>query len=181
MSAESSRGTPRRAFRRSARLLALLGGVTMAGMLAVAAPAAAQPTETHAATSHVVAAAVAAPRQQAASGGAQVGAVLAAYSPTISPATNVRYTSNPQTVSCAYGNFCASVWDPTRGTWKVFDLYYCNRYALSYWQGTGYYYNNQYGGVRVYFYNQSGGTLKSFTTVGRGTYNWDPVWYIRNC
>ncbi|MEU8261799.1 hypothetical protein AB0C02_14410 [Micromonospora sp. NPDC048999] len=63
----------------------------------------------------------------------------------------------------------------------MFDLYSCNLYHLSYWQGAGSYDNEQTGGVRVTFYGQSGNVLKTFTAKGKGTQNWDAVWSIRNC
>ncbi|MBY8874311.1 hypothetical protein K7640_20990 [Micromonospora sp. PLK6-60] len=164
---------------RLVRSLALVG-VLVAGMLTVITPASAGASAPVASTPVAAAPVAAAPVS------AKAATVLAAaVSPGISPAANnVRYVSNPAATSCGYGVFCAFVLDPTVKTankWKVFDLYYCKRYYLSYWQGNGSYNNQQYGGVWVTFYSQSGKVLKSFNDKGPGTYNWDPVWSIRNC
>ncbi|MBY8874310.1 hypothetical protein K7640_20985 [Micromonospora sp. PLK6-60] len=183
MFVDSSPGVERRSGPgRATRALALTGGVVLAGLLAVAAPAhakAAAPTASSPAAAPVAAAPVAAAPVAVK---ATTAVAAAAIAPTISPAARrVRHVSNPATTSCPSGNLCAFVWDPTRGNWKVFDLYYCHRYSLSYWQGTGSYNNHQYGGVRVTFYGQSGNVLKTFTKTGKGTQNWNPVWSIRNC
>ncbi|MDR7320214.1 MULTISPECIES: hypothetical protein [Catenuloplanes] len=55
------------------------------------------------------------------------------------------------------------VWDPTVSNWKVFDLYTCNRYHFSYWDGPGLYLNHQTGSAVSSVYNQSGGVLHTFT------------------
>ncbi|MEV4757340.1 hypothetical protein AB0J86_19795 [Micromonospora sp. NPDC049559] len=157
------------------RGLALVGGVALAGVLALAAPASARPNEQ---VSGVRVAAMPVAARDVAP-----GAVAAAITPTITPAAaRIRYVTNPAATPCPSGNLCAFVRDPTRpGYYKVFDLYTCALYYLSYWQNTGYYNNAQTGGVRVTFYGQSGNVLKTFTATGFGTQNWDPVWRIRNC
>jgi hypothetical protein len=106
---------------------------------------------------------------------------VAAVSPSISPSVTTVNIPADGAADCPTGNFCAVVWDPTRSGWKIFYLYYCNRYYLSNWLGTGYYGNNQTGGVRVRFYGQSGNVLESFTARRADSYNWNPVWSIRNC
>lgn len=156
-----------------ARGLALIGGAVLASVIVLAAPAAARPSE-RSVGSHISTLS-ALPRD------VRPEAAVAAVAPTISPAAfRVRHSPS-KTVPCPSGNLCASVWDPTRSDWKIFDLYYCKRYYLSYWQGAGQYDNAQTGGVRVYFYGQAGNVLKSFTAGGVGQQNWDPVWSIRNC
>jgi hypothetical protein len=74
------------------------------------------------------------------------------------------------------------VWDPTTGSYKVFKLYTCAKYSLSYWQGLGTYFDNQSSGARTTFYNSSSGVITSFyPDYTNHNYNWDPVSYIRNC
>ncbi|MEU6389121.1 hypothetical protein [Streptomyces sp. NPDC046939] len=118
--------------------------------------------------------------------GAEHKAGTLATAPSISPAArNVRYVSGG-TYSCDYGYLCARVWDPTRGQYKVFDLYYCDTYSLSYWgsggDGGGFY-NNQTTGTVATFYNSTGGVYHSSTAYGVAPtwFNWDPVWKIKNC
>lgn len=115
--------------------------------------------------------------------GTRAEAGVLATSPTISPAAeNIRYVSG-NTYDCATGRLCARVWDPTRGTYKVFDLYRCATYSLSYWGGTGGFYNYQTTGTVATFYNGSGGVY--YTSTARDTapswWNWDPIWKIKNC
>ncbi|MFJ1589865.1 hypothetical protein ACIOD0_06365 [Kitasatospora albolonga] len=110
------------------------------------------------------------------------GPSAAAQSPRVSPSANYFYTSGPG-YTCPTGNFCARVWDPTVGKHKVFKLYKCATYALSYWEGAGGYVNRQTGSrATATFYGQSGNVLKN-VPIGGGTqsYNWSPVWKIRNC
>lgn len=158
---------------RLTRRLSLVGGVVLATMLALVGPAAAQQAEpTGGLTSSL---------PPALDSVESVSAAVA-VSPTISPAAyRVRYQTSNAVPSCPTGNLCLKVWDPARSSWKVFDLYYCRTYALSNWLGAGIYNNAQTGGVRVYFYDQNWNILRSFTSRGAGTFNWSPVWYIRNC
>lgn len=109
-----------------------------------------------------------------------------ATSPSISPAAkSIRYVTG-SSYSCSYGTLCARVWDPTRGEYKVFDLYSCNTYSLSYWgsggDGGGFY-NNQTTGTVAKFYNSTGGVYYSSTAydIAPSWFNWDPVWKIKNC
>ncbi|MDW4905926.1 hypothetical protein RB628_11425 [Streptomyces sp. ADMS] len=115
--------------------------------------------------------------------GTHADAGVLANSPGISPAAErIRYVSG-DTYSCPTGRLCARVWDPTRSTYKVFDLYYCNTYSLSYWGGLGGFYNYQTEGTVARFYNSGGTTVH--TSTARSTapsgWNWDPIWKIKNC
>jgi hypothetical protein len=115
---------------------------------------------------------------------AHVNAGALATSPGISPAAErVRYVSSG-TYDCPYERLCARVWDPTVGSYKVFDLYACHTYSLSYWNGTdGGFFNNQTTGTVARFYNQSGGVVYSSTAYGIAPAGWDwgPIWKIKNC
>ncbi|NEA63345.1 hypothetical protein [Streptomyces sp. SID12488] len=117
------------------------------------------------------------------SGASAVSARSAAVStPTSSPSVRTEHKPPSTSYTCASGNLCAVVWDPTTSDYKIFFFYSCNRYYLSSWDGTGNYYDHQTGGVTSYFYGQSGNVLKSFTPdSGIHDYNWTPVWSIRNC
>lgn len=118
--------------------------------------------------------------------GVQVNAAVPANAPGISPAAErVRYVDG-STYDCPYGRLCARVWDPTVGRYKVFDLYVCRTYSLSYWSGGGDgggFYNNQTTGTVAKFYNQSGGVVLNSTAYGvaPSDWNWDPIWKIKNC
>jgi hypothetical protein len=116
--------------------------------------------------------------------GAPIGNVNdAAVSPSISPAAErIRYVADPYNYSCASGRACFAVWDPNRSRYKVFDLYYCNTYNLSYWHDWGTFRNSQTGGATVILYGQSGplpGSYPPFSGYYEG--NWDPVWRIKPC
>ncbi|MEV7324171.1 hypothetical protein [Streptomyces sp. NPDC093970] len=114
--------------------------------------------------------------------GAASQSVAAAVSPTSSPAVRTAHGSPGQTYTCASGNLCAVVWDPTTNDYKQFFFYNCARYSLSYWNGTGNFYDAQTGGVTSYFYGQSGNVLRSFTPdFTNHDQDWGPVWSIRNC
>ncbi|GAA4064981.1 hypothetical protein GCM10022233_44360 [Streptomyces shaanxiensis] len=152
-------------------------GVIGALILALAAVFAAGPAQ---AASSSTNAAVAPPAPQ----GAQAADVsIAAVSPGISPAANFIHVAAGGTFDCTSGSLCAAVWDPTTSDWKIYYLYTCARYSLSNWNGTGYYFDEQTGGVTSYFYGQSGNVLRSFKPDGgiRHEVDWTPVWSIRNC
>jgi murein DD-endopeptidase MepM/ murein hydrolase activator NlpD len=107
-------------------------------------------------------------------------------SPTISPSDSApnadfEHVSAGGSYSCPFGTLCTGVWDPSVGKWKVFKLYYCRTYALSNWLGAGFFWNNQTPGTTAFFYGQSGNVLASFLPGGQLNYNWDPVWFIKNC
>jgi hypothetical protein len=112
----------------------------------------------------------------------------AATAPTISPSVTTGHVAAGGSYTCPYKDLCALPWDPTTGSWKIFYLYDCAKYAVSYWDGTGYYLDNQTTSAVSAFYNQSSAVLSPpgyFTADGTGrvqqSYNWTPVWYIRNC
>lgn len=162
-------GKRRNVSKKAARGLAFIGAVVFSSVLALVAPASAADRG----------ALLSAPN-----GGALVSAATA--SPTMSPsAKQVRYAAS-MPVSCATGNLCVVVWDWPRwnsgraDAWKVFDLYYCNRYYLYDWYDGGVYYNQQTGGVTVTFYGASS-VIRSFTATGGGEQDWTPVYSIRNC
>ncbi|MDH6221637.1 hypothetical protein [Streptomyces pseudovenezuelae] len=106
-----------------------------------------------------------------------------AHSPGISPAANkVVHVAVGDGVACDSGNFCTAVWDPTTNDWKVFFLFQCALYSLSYWNGDGYYANSQTGGAVAIVYGQSGNELvRAPVEPVTYLYNWDPAWSIRNC
>ncbi|MDF4252153.1 hypothetical protein [Streptomyces sp. WMMB303] len=112
----------------------------------------------------------------------RASAGITATSPKISPSAGYKYVVSAGSYTCDYGNLCTPVWDPTVGKWKVFFLYYCNTYSLSYWNGEGNYYNNQTTGTKAHFYNSSGGTYQTSTAPDPNRpIDWDPVWKIKNC
>ncbi|MGX5209671.1 hypothetical protein ACWKT3_13350 [Streptomyces violaceus] len=113
---------------------------------------------------------------------APAGQSAAASAPTVSPAASYFHTSGPG-YTCPTGNLCARVWDPTVNKFKVFKLYDCHTYSLSNWGGTGGYANRQTGSrATATFYGQSGNVLKNVPVGDSSTsYNWGPVWKIRNC
>lgn len=108
---------------------------------------------------------------------------LAATSPTISPSVTTRHVSPGDTYTCSHGNLCTLVWDPTSGSWKIFYLYYCNRYSLAYWQGGGYYWNNQTSGTLARFMGENG-TIFTFSRAPSSpnmSQDWNPIYSIINC
>ncbi|MEU7398366.1 MULTISPECIES: hypothetical protein [Streptomyces] len=118
-----------------------------------------------------------APRETAAASSRAVAAV----SPTVSPAADYVHTTSGNPVECTSGNLCAGVWDPAVGKYKVFFLYQCAQYSLSYWNGVGQAVNNQIGAA-AFFYGQNGQVLDVALPENRPfTYDWTPVWSIRNC
>ncbi|MEV5463667.1 hypothetical protein AB0L17_37035 [Streptomyces cellulosae] len=61
-------------------------------------------------------------------------------------------------------------------------MYNCNRYYVYYWNGDGYFWNNQTSGTVARFYDQNGSTLRTDTApTGQTSINWNPVYSIRNC
>ena len=106
----------------------------------------------------------------------------AANSPSVSPSARSTHVAPGGTFSCPSGNLCTEVWDPTTNSWEIFFLYSCNRYYTSYWDGAGWYYDFQTGGVTSYIYGQSGNVLHSFRPDSAlHSYTWTPVWSVRNC
>ncbi len=108
---------------------------------------------------------------------------VSAATPTISPAARqVRFVAPGQFYNCDQGNLCVTVWDPTVGLFKIFDLYQCRTYTLSNWFGAGLYWNAQTGGAVARFYDGSWRVVVSApVSVVDKEINWDPLWYIRNC
>jgi hypothetical protein len=107
----------------------------------------------------------------------------AAEPPTAWPKpADIQHVSTPGGFSCAGGNLCTSVYDPTKGDYVVYSFYYCDTYTLSNWSGTGGYRNAQTGGATAHFYGKTGNELKSVPVGGSSSsYNWSPVYSIRNC
>ncbi|MER5360600.1 hypothetical protein [Streptomyces sp. NPDC002785] len=123
-------------------------------------------------------------RAPAAPAGAAVASPqgLAAVSPSVSPSATSQHVAPGGTFYCDSGNLCAAVWDPTTANWEIFHLYDCNRYYLSNWGNTGYYWNLQTGNPTSTFYGQSGNVIKTFKPFSeRRQQDWNPVWSIRNC
>jgi hypothetical protein len=107
---------------------------------------------------------------------------VAATSPTISPPVQTRHAKPGSIGSCSQGFLCAGVWDPTTSDWRIFDMYACTTYSLSYWQGNGAYIDNQTNNVVSYFYDQNRQVRNSFTPDAKDhPYNWNPIWYIKTC
>ncbi|MFI8069494.1 hypothetical protein ACIF85_12020 [Streptomyces sp. NPDC086033] len=107
----------------------------------------------------------------------------AAEPPTAWPKPNkILHVAARESITCESGNLCTATYDPTRGDYVVYYFYYCDTYTLSNWIGTGSYRNSQTGGVTAHFYGQGGGTV---TSVGPGgssnSYNWSPIWSLKNC
>ncbi|MFI8324209.1 hypothetical protein [Streptomyces sp. NPDC085529] len=164
--------------RRAAGLVAVVG-LVFGGLLATAPARAAAPAD-RAVSDTALITVVAAPA------GAQAESGVPATAPTISPAAErVRYVADG-TYSCPTGRLCARVWDPTRNTYKVFDLYYCNTYSLSYWgnggDGGGFK-NYQTDGTVARFSNSAGTVVHTSTApdVAPSWWGWDPIWKIKNC
>jgi hypothetical protein len=125
---------------------------------------------------HAAPASVAAPTAQSA----------AAVSPGISPAAEqIRFVGLFEDYGCRSGRACLAVWDPTRTQYKVFDLYRCGMYSLSYWYDMGTMKNNQTGGAAVRLYDGNGQQIGSpFGWTGEGglyQFSWDPVWKVKPC
>ncbi|MFF7814540.1 hypothetical protein ACFZCF_21875 [Streptomyces sp. NPDC007945] len=163
--------------RKAAALIAGMG-LVVAGLLATSPAQAAAPADGPAGDR--------APAVTVVPADAPAGARVMASAPTISPAAErVRYVSDG-TYTCPSGRLCARVWDPTQGSYKVFDLYYCNTYSLSYWGGGGDgggFKNSQTNGTVARFYNSSGAVAHSSTApdIAPSWWSWDPIWKIKNC
>ncbi|NGN94705.1 hypothetical protein G5C66_18415 [Nocardioides sp. KC13] len=119
-------------------------------------------------------------------GDAREGVVAAAVSPSVSPAAEVTTwrDGGVQNYDCPSGRLCVDVWDPTRGTYKVFQFYRCQTHSLSAFYSTGYpeYENNQTSGTNTYFERSWGDRyLRSTAKHGPRTINWDPINFIDVC
>lgn len=114
--------------------------------------------------------------------GAGSAQALAAAPPTTSPPVESVHVPPGSGVYCRPGNLCASVYDPTAGTFKVFFFYYCNRYSLANWNGWGEVQNSQTGGALGHLYDGNGNHLRViFADNGVYAQDWTPVWSLRNC
>ncbi|MFJ5259873.1 hypothetical protein ACIQAC_05290 [Streptomyces sp. NPDC088387] len=115
--------------------------------------------------------------------GASAPSSVAAEPPTTWPKPNkIVHVAALGSVACESGNLCVAAWDSTKGDYAVFYLYHCESYALSNFVGTGGYRNSQTGGATGRFYGQSGNLLTSVPVgASSASYNWSPVWSIRNC
>lgn len=109
-------------------------------------------------------------------------ATLLAVAPSTSPAVRTAYAGAGGGVYCQNGYFCASVWDPTAGKFKIFFFYSCNRYTLSNWIDWAEAQNSQTGGAVASLYGSGGGLLQT-VPADNAVYavNWSPVYSIRNC
>lgn len=119
-------------------------------------------------------------------GGATQDVVAAAVSPTVSPAAEaVAYRAlGVREYDCPSGRLCVDVWDPTRGTYKVFQFYRCQTHTLSafYSTNTPEFENNQTSGTVTYFERSWGDRyLGSTAKHGPRSINWDPINYIDVC
>lgn len=117
---------------------------------------------------------------------AREGVVAAATSPSVSPAAEVVTWRDGGVLNydCPSGRLCVDVWDPTRGTYKVFQFYRCQTHSLSAFYSTAYpeFENNQSSGTVTRFLNSSWGTAVSSTAKhGPRHINWDPIYYIDVC
>jgi hypothetical protein len=117
---------------------------------------------------------------------APAGAQSLGYdSPGISPpAERIRHVGLAGDYDCPTGRACFAVWDPVLLKYKVFDLYHCRLYSLSFWYGMGSFSNAQTGGAAVVLHGQNGPLPGSYPPTGSGAYyqlNWDPVWKIKPC
>lgn len=121
-----------------------------------------------------------------AGGGGTQDVVVAAVSPSVSPAAErtTWVTGGVQNYDCPSGRLCVDVWDPTRDTYKVFQFYRCQTHSLSAFYSTAYpeFENNQTSGTVTRFLNSSWNTAVSSTAKhGPRHINWDPIYYIDVC
>lgn len=115
----------------------------------------------------------------------------AANSPSVSPTdttsqgSDTWHTTDPWNSlagSCLTGELCIAVWDPNTGSYKAFAFEYCQTFYVSWWGGTAYIVNDQWGSPTSRFYGQFGGQLISFTpSTTPSTYNVNDVWSLRPC
>jgi hypothetical protein len=82
---------------------------------------------------------------------------------------------------CPSGNLCLFTGTDFTGT--QYNIYRCDTYALSNWEGYGSWINNQTPGTRAQFLDENRNVI--YTTPGAysasSSYNWTPVWYVRSC
>jgi hypothetical protein len=106
-----------------------------------------------------------------------------AVAPTTSPApARTELLAPGAGVQCTPGNFCASVWDPTAGRFRLFYFYACTRYYLANWNSWGEAMNSQTGGAVALTYGSSGNVLNRYPADNAPyAVDWTPVYSIRNC
>ncbi|MET9550730.1 peptidase inhibitor family I36 protein [Streptomyces sp. NPDC006627] len=96
-------------------------------------------------------------------------------------ATLLGLTTPAAAADCPAGNFC--MFSGPDFTGAQFNLYRCDKYELSNWEGYGSWINNQTPGTRAQFLDQNHNVI--YTTPGAysasSSHNWTPVWYVRNC
>ncbi|QKW05903.1 hypothetical protein HUT18_05340 [Streptomyces sp. NA04227] len=134
-----------------------------------AAPTAAGPAQ----TLHV------APAAPTGNGG---GTTFGGYAPSVTPAVQTSHVDANGYYLCKVGYLCALAWDPTTTSWKVFHFWYCDYYDLAYWNGGGYYLNQQTNHAQAIFYNSSWSEVTYANADGVQRWqDWNPVYHIRSC
>lgn len=100
-------------------------------------------------------------------------------SPTISPAVPTSYLEPGQDIftQCATrGHLCAAVWDPFQAKYKLFHMFVCHTYSVSFWNNTGKWYNNQTPPVSTAIMGQSHNVLPPGNNIPIGSsdlnYDW---------
>ncbi|MGK5640144.1 peptidase inhibitor family I36 protein [Streptomyces sp. URMC 126] len=101
---------------------------------------------------------------------------------TLVAATLLGLAATPAAAAdCPSQNLCLFTGPDFTGT--QFNIYRCDTYALSNWEGYGSWINNQSPGTRAQFLDQNKNVV--YTTPGAysaaSSYDWTPVWYVRNC
>ncbi|HEX8106217.1 MAG TPA: hypothetical protein VF516_00755 [Kofleriaceae bacterium] len=108
-----------------------------------------------------------------------------ATAPSISPATSFQDIASNGTYIVSPGNFYAVVANPVTGGWRVFALFTCTTYSVNFWNGTGFYFDDQTGNPGTIVYDQNHNPLNPPGTIfpggGQQGINWNPVWFIKNC
>jgi hypothetical protein len=115
------------------------------------------------------------------SDGAKPNVAPLVAAPTISPSVTTEHVPAGGVASCSVGTLCTAVWDPTVNQFKIFHLFNCTTYTVSNWLGEGSFNDSQTGNPTSVFFGQSHNTLLSFTPGTVEDFNWDPVFFIKNC
>ena len=103
-------------------------------------------------------------------------------SPGISPSVKTLHIPIGGGFVCDAETLCAVVWDPNAENWAVFEMYVCDTYTLSNWNGSGYYLDNQTPGTVSYFFGEHGNALQVFGPGGGLTpVDRSPVYFIQDC
>ncbi|WP_052591992.1 hypothetical protein [Luteipulveratus mongoliensis] len=80
----------------------------------------------------------------------------------------------------APGWFCA--YSSTFGRGSQLGMYRCGTYSLPGWSGFGSWGDNQTAGTQSLFQLRDHTTVKNvFAPSNSQEYNWDPIWFIKNC